>query len=134
MASGKPHYLLMFNMSLFIVKNGEWVEVTTDTRIPYGDVDSDMFNFPVYGHALDKRELWVPLLEKAYAKLHGTYEHIHGGSVCDALVDLTGGVGEKILLTDPSVKVRRRCAQLPPVAASRIWHRNSPLAAAFGRK
>lgn len=36
----------------------------------------------------------VPL--QAYAKLHGTYESINGGSVGEALVDLTGGCCEKI--------------------------------------
>lgn len=39
----------------------------------------------------------VPL--QAYAKLHGTYESINGGSVGEALVDLTGGCCEKISFT-----------------------------------
>jgi len=37
-------------------------------------------------------ETWVPLIEKAYAKLHGNYSHISGGLECDATEDLTGGV------------------------------------------
>lgn len=35
-------------------------------------------------------ETWVPLIEKAYAKLHGNYSHLLGGQVCDAIEDLTG--------------------------------------------
>ncbi|KAF8808296.1 cysteine proteinase [Phlegmacium glaucopus] len=37
-------------------------------------------------------EIWVPLIEKAYAKLHGNYSHLLGGRECDAIEDLTGGV------------------------------------------
>lgn len=39
------------------------------------------------------------LSPQAYAKLHGTYESINGGSVGEALVDLTGGCCEKISFT-----------------------------------
>jgi hypothetical protein len=35
-------------------------------------------------------ETWVPLIEKAYAKLHGNYSHLLGGMECDAIEDLTG--------------------------------------------
>ena len=48
----------------------------------------------------DPNELWVPMLEKAYAKLHGSYEALDGGSVTAALVDLTGGIAETLDLTD----------------------------------
>lgn len=37
-------------------------------------------------------ETWVPLIEKAYAKLHGNYSHITDGQECDAVEDLTGCV------------------------------------------
>lgn len=35
-------------------------------------------------------ETWVPLIEKAYAKLHGNYCSIAGGTESDAIEDLTG--------------------------------------------
>jgi hypothetical protein len=38
-------------------------------------------------------------MEKAYAKLHGSYEALNGGSMHEALVDFTGGCSEKINMT-----------------------------------
>lgn len=35
-------------------------------------------------------ELWVLLLEKAYAKVYGSFENIEGGNPAVALRDLTG--------------------------------------------
>jgi len=78
-------------------KNGEWKQVVIDTLLPYSD-DS---NTLLYGRCADKNEFWVPLLEKAYAKLHGSYEILNGGSMTEALVDLTGGASEKYNLRDP---------------------------------
>jgi hypothetical protein len=43
-------------------------------------------------------------MEKAYAKLHGSYEGLNGGSMAEALVDLTGGVSEKYNLRAPETK------------------------------
>lgn len=46
-------------------------------------------------------ETWVPLIEKAYAKLHGNYASMNGGRAMQGIEDLTGGVCHSVPL-DPN--------------------------------
>lgn len=43
-----------------------------------------------------ENEFWVSILEKAYAKVHGSYQALESGNICDGLVDLTGEVSEAL--------------------------------------
>lgn len=45
--------------------------------------------FPIFTRA-HGNELWVMLLEKAYAKLHGSFANIENGHPNEALQDFTG--------------------------------------------
>jgi Calpain family cysteine protease len=50
------------------------------------------------------KECWPMLIEKAYAKMYGSYPTIEGGLVDEALADLTNGAPYRYDLTDPEVK------------------------------
>ena len=50
----------------------------------------------VYVKSATQNEFWPALLEKAYAKLFGSYEAIKSGSSCEAMVDFCGGCSENI--------------------------------------
>ncbi|XP_053566292.1 calpain-10 isoform X2 [Bombina bombina] len=68
---------------------GRWVDVTIDDCLPC------LGNKLCFSTCQDKNAFWLPLLEKAYAKLHGCYEALWAGQVSDALVDLTGGLVQR---------------------------------------
>lgn len=53
------------------------------------------------------------ILEKAYAKYHGTYAAIEGGLVHEALCEFVpGSVGEMFTMTSPEVKAKIRSGEL----------------------
>ncbi|MDQ3262092.1 MAG: C2 family cysteine protease [Myxococcota bacterium] len=77
--------------------NGEWVEKFTPVKVEIdGDIPKE-YGSAVYATGGTDKELWAPLLEKAYAKWKGGYEEIgNGGWPHDALSQLTGKPAESI--------------------------------------
>lgn len=43
-----------------------------------------------FARAGESQDTWVPLVEKAFAKLYGDYASIMGGRVSESLEDITG--------------------------------------------
>ncbi|XP_027789136.2 calpain-14 isoform X1 [Marmota flaviventris] len=77
---------------------GKWVPVVVDDRLPVNEAGQLVFVSSTY-----KNLFWGALLEKAYAKLSGSYEDLQCGQVSEAFVDFTGGVTTTInLVEDPS--------------------------------
>jgi hypothetical protein len=94
-------------------KHGQWVSVIVDGFLPYDKDDNPM----CCRHEAFPGRVWPSILEKAYAKLHGSWMAIgdKGGDVEEALVDLTGGVAGRFNTMD--------------VAADRLWKYFSELKA-----
>ncbi len=77
------------------------VEVKIDGDLPlrYGGL--------IYAHARENKELWVPLLEKAFAQWKGNFEAIgNGGNSGAAMAALSGGSSDYISVS-PSADTRR---------------------------
>lgn len=79
----------IYGIRLFI--DGMWETVITDACFPINQYGHFLFAKP---HNL---EIWVMLLEKAWAKIYGSYENIHAGFNDEGLTALTGAPCEQLL-------------------------------------
>ena len=77
---------------LRLCKNGIWTNIILDDYFPcYPDEG------PLYSRAHGE-ELWVLLLEKAFAKVHGSYALLKSGFPFEAMMDLTGAPFKEVCL------------------------------------
>ncbi|KAF1814754.1 cysteine proteinase, partial [Eremomyces bilateralis CBS 781.70] len=93
-------------------KDGEWIWTVVDDNLYLSHADYSSNDYDAGGKlekryknwlqtgsealkfakSVDENVTWLPLLEKAYAKVHGDYEAIDGGCCGEGVEDLTGGV------------------------------------------
>ncbi|XP_058472244.1 calpain-1 catalytic subunit-like [Solea solea] len=74
---------------------GMWVDVVIDDKLP--TINGRL----IFVHSKDPNEFWPALLEKAYAKVCGSYADMRAGTPAEAMMDFTGGVLMHIDLSDP---------------------------------
>ena len=69
---------------VYLCHDGEFIQVAMDDYFPCASAGGPIFS------KCNENELWVLFLEKAYAKIYGTYDKIESGLAGHALRDLTG--------------------------------------------
>ena len=81
-------------------KNSQWETVVVDDWFPVlaPEYKATKCAGAAFAHSKDFEELWVPVLEKAYAKYYGSYAALENGYVQHALTALTGAESEEIFL------------------------------------
>ncbi|XP_033498004.2 calpain-1 catalytic subunit-like [Epinephelus lanceolatus] len=78
---------------------GRWVDVIIDDKLP--TINGRL----IFVHSKHQNEFWPALMEKAYAKVCGSYVDMNAGTPAEAMMDFTGGVHMTIQLSDPPAQL-----------------------------
>jgi len=88
--------------ALWVCDNGVWRPIILDDYLPCRQYSGAYF--PAFAQC-KAGEIWVPLLEKAYAKIHGSYLNMESGLCHHAMRDLTGAPVEELFDENDQEKV-----------------------------
>ncbi len=115
-------------------KDFAWRYVIIDDRLPCRKVREGEQPKLLYAKCREEIEFWVPLIEKAFAKLHMCYESLVSGFIDDGLVDLTGNVARKIFITQEDMKKREKIEQLWQTITKYTSNNTEEITNKYGKK